>query len=83
MKFEGTVSDNFNLYKLVRDKYGTEDEEQNLPNPYGATSIRIWKNGIVIVRSVEEFGAKMIDKVDIPDRPEFEELIKQVNEMEG
>ncbi len=42
-----------NIYKAVVDKLGKEDEERCLPNPYGATAIRSWKCGCVVVRSIE------------------------------
>jgi hypothetical protein len=81
MELEVSVTDKCNPYKLVRDKFGREKKETNLPNPYGATSMREWENGIIVVRKVALVwggvsSSGFTDRISIPDS--MKDFIKEV-----
>lgn len=81
-EIEIEVSEEFNLYKKLLDEFGKEKKETPIPNPYGASSLRQWDNGICLLRKVEyDFERKMYvmkDKVSLPDRPEFKRLYEEL-----
>jgi len=76
------VTEDFNPYKKIVEKFGKENKETPIPNPYGASSLREWDNGICLVRKVEyDFGRKtyvMKDKASFPDSPEFSKFIEDL-----
>jgi len=80
VKINGKVTDEFNPYKEVRNRFGKEDKESNIPSVNGAVAIREWKNGIIVVRRAEYDHRRgmfvLKDEVTIPKRDEFLELIK-------
>lgn len=79
-EIEIEVTEEFNPYKKLVKKFGKEKKETPIPNPYGASSLREWDNGICLVRKVEyDFGRKtyvMKDRVSLPDSPEFRSFIE-------
>ena len=81
-EIEIEVSEESNIYKKLLDEFGKEKKETPIPNPYGASSLRQWDNGICLVRKVEyDFERKMYvmkDKVSLPDRPEFKRLYEKL-----
>lgn len=84
-EIEFDVTEEFNPYKKISDEFGRENKETPIPNPYGASSLREWDNGICLVRKVEyDFKRKMYvmkDKVSLPDKPEFRKLIQDLEGM--
>ena len=79
-EIEIEVTEEFNLYKKLIEKFGKEKNETPIPSLHGTSSLREWDNGIYLVRKVKyDFGRKMHvmkDRVSIPDRPELKGLIK-------
>lgn len=78
-EINGEVNDQFNPYKEIRDLYGREESETNIPNPYGAVSLREWSNGIIVKRAAKYDPLKsayiLEDTAVIPENKEFQGLI--------
>ena len=71
VRIKGKVEDGFNPYRDIVNAFGKEDKETTFSTPFGATSIREWKDkGITLVRRVEYEPETntyvLIDEVDIP-----------------
>lgn len=81
-EIEIEVTEDFNPYKKIVEKFGKENKETHIPNPYGASSLREWDNGICLLRKVEyDSGRKtyvMKDRVFLPDMPEFSKFIEDL-----
>jgi len=81
-EMEIEVTEDFNPYKKIVQKFGKENRETQIPNPYGASSLREWGNGICLLRKVEyDSGRKtyvMKDRVSLPGTPEFSKFIEDL-----
>jgi len=81
-EIKGAVNETFNPHKEIRALYGREERETNIPDPYGAVSLREWSNGIIVKRVAKYSHLKaaymLEDTVVIPERKEFFDLIKNL-----
>lgn len=84
-KFKAVVN-KVNPYKIVRDFFGRpEDREATFSTPFGAVSLREWKEGVVVTRRVEYDPIteryKMFDEVFVPE--EIPELIERLRKSKA
>lgn len=83
VEFQAVVND-INLFKEVVDFFSRRpDEEITFPTPYGAVSLRSWKEGVHVRREVSyDFDKKkfvMKDTVTIQAKPELQGLIERLS----
>lgn len=81
-EIHGEVDYQFNAYKEVRNIYGREERETNIPSPYGAVSLREWSNGTIVKRAVKYDLVKsayiLEDTAIIPKSKGFLDLIERL-----
>ncbi|MEM2446409.1 MAG: hypothetical protein QW734_07110 [Candidatus Bathyarchaeia archaeon] len=89
VKFGPVKVDNVNLYKMVRNYFKRdEDEEKTFSTPSGIVSVRGWKVGnklVLVVRRIEFDPKKreyvMTDEIEID--PELTELVEKLRKIKG
>jgi hypothetical protein len=82
IEINGVVNEEFNPYKEITILYGREERETNIPDPYGAVSLREWSNGIIVKRIAKYDFQKdayiLQDSAIIPKSKEFLDLIERL-----